>query len=1017
MKKRVLMVFMGLFLSAAQAFAQQRTVTGKVTSDQGTPLSGVSVLIKGTNSGATSTNEGTYSVRATTGQVLVFRLIGTAPEERTVGAESVINVQLKKVATSLDAIVVTALGQTTAQRAIGTAQQTVSGDPIARTQRENFVNALQGRVAGVDVTSTSGVPGASTSITIRGVSSISSSNQPLMIVDGLPFDNKTTNTQTLASDAPTSALAFNNRGVDFTNRAADINPEDIESITVLKGPEAAALYGIDAANGAILITTKRGRNGVSGFDYSNSLRFDRVSAKPEVQDVYGPSAVGSTTFLYFGAPYPTGTKIYDNVSGFFQTGLTQKHNLSFTGGTQAVNYRLSAASTRAQGVIPNSRLNKINVSGFSSGTVTPWLTADLSMMYNYSNNDQPFKGDNGPLIGLLTWPDTNNAANWLTPAGTRLRLTTAGLGELDNPFFNVNKNKQNAKTNRVTTNAGFTVTPFSFGYLKTNIGVDAYTNQTLMVRHPESAFAFAQGGILDLNDDITRDLNAQTVFNVNAINLGKGLSLHGLVGNAIQDTKSTVDGSEGTNFLDPNFVSINNTGTKYSRTVITQRRLVSAFGQATLSFRDYLYLSATGRNDWTSTIPEARNSFFYPGVNASFVFTDAFPSLQKYFTGKLRAAYAEVGRDAAPYSYRTTLESKVTAYGGYGYGFTGPNPLLQPEFAKDYEFGTELSFFNDRLGIDATTYRKRTENQIVQNLRESYATGFILFNLNGATTENKGVELSVRGRPVQRGDLTWDVIANYTKARGKTLSLPNALPESYNSDTWLYGNVRAGTEPGLSTMSLTGLFYLRNKNGDILIDPTSGLPLRSPSTFIDAGYDRQPKFTVGLTNDFRYKRSSLSFLFDIRKGGDVFNATEHYLTIRGLANSTLDRNTPRVVKGVLRDGKENSANPTVNNIVVIPSQNTTYYTNMSEELFIEKNINWLRLRDVTFSYDLPQSRFSRSASVFFTATDVFLWTNYTGLDPIANGTTAASGGSGGVGIDYANFPTPRGLNFGVRLGF
>jgi hypothetical protein len=246
--------------------------------------------------------------------------------------------------------------------------------------------------------------------------------------------------------------------------------------------------------------------------------------------------------------------------------------------------------------------------------------------------------------------------------------------------------------------------------------------------------------------------------------------------------------------------------------------------------------------------------------------------------------------------------------------------------------------------------------------------------------------------------------------------LPNALPESYNSDTWLYGNVRNGTEPGLSTMSLTGFFYVRNKHGDILIDPTSGLPIRS-STFIDAGYDRQPKFTIGLTNTFTHNRWGLNFLFDIRKGGDVFNATEHYLTARGLATSTLDRTTPRVIKGVLRDGKENSDNPTINNIVVIPALNTNYYTSMSEELFIEKNINWLRLRDVTLSYELPETRFARKASLFVTGTDLFLWTNYTGLDPIANGTDAASGGSGGVGIDYGNFPIPRGLNFGVRLGF
>jgi outer membrane receptor protein involved in Fe transport len=428
-------------------------------------------------------------------------------------------------------------------------------------------------------------------------------------------------------------------------------------------------------------------------------------------------------------------------------------------------------------------------------------------------------------------------------------------------------------------------------------------------------------------------------------------------------------------------------------------------------------------------MPVNANSFFYPSLSASYVFTDALPWTKKFFgSGKLRGAVAEVGRDAPPYSYAAALGSVTTTGGGYSYGFYGPNPNLKPEFAKSSEFGGEFGWLNDRLGLDVTMYRKRTENQIVQNIRESYGTGFILFNLNGATTENHGLEATLRATPVLKTHFSWDFTANFTRARGQTVSLPNGLPESYNSDTWLYGNVRAGTEPGLSTMSLTGLFYARNKDCQLLIDPTSGLPIRT-TLFADAkcvdshgntvvqGYDRQPNFTVGLQNNLRYKNWGLEFLFDIRKGGDVFNATEHFLTTRGLSTETLDRNTPRIVQGVLRDGKENTANPTPNSIVVVPSLNTNYYTGMSEELFIERNINWLRLRDVSLSYDLPQMKYARSASLFVTATDLLMWTNYKGLDPIADGTDAASGGSGGIGIDYANFPIPRAINVGLRVGF
>jgi hypothetical protein len=328
-----------------------------------------------------------------------------------------------------------------------------------------------------------------------------------------------------------------------------------------------------------------------------------------------------------------------------------------------------------------------------------------------------------------------------------------------------------------------------------------------------------------------------------------------------------------------------------------------------------------------------------------------------------------------------------------------------------------LSFLNDRLGLDVTVYKKRTTDQIVNDIRNSYATGFILLNLNGAETENKGLEITLRGTPVQKSRFSWDFQANFESARGKTLALPNALPEAYVSDTWLFGNVRNGTGPFQSTQSLTGFFYLRNDKKELLIDPTTGLPLRS-SLFIDAGYDRQPNFTVGLTNTFRYKSASLDFLLDFRRGGDVFNATEQYLTARGLSMRTLDRDQPRVIKGVLRDGKENSANPTPNNIVVIPAVQPTYYTLISEELFIEKNINWIRLRDITLRLTLPERLVrAQNASVFVTGTDVFLITNYSGMDPIVNGNTAAVGGSGAAGIDYGNFPIPRGINMGLRLGF
>jgi TonB-linked SusC/RagA family outer membrane protein len=1004
----------------------------------GAPLVGVQVRVEGTTLGAQTGADGTYTITGAPAgsRSLSTRRLGYAPQRIAVTIPAAGDITqdfaLGKVATTLNEVVVTALGQTAQARSLGTAQQTVRGADIAEAQRENFVNSLQGRIAGVNVTSSSGVPGASSSITIRGISSISSSNQPLMILDGLPMDNRTLSTGVLASDNNATS-AFSNRSVDFTNRAADLNPEDIESLTVLKGPEAAALYGIDAANGAIVITTKRGRAG-GGFQYTNSYRFESTRAKPELQRTWGPSGIlaspfaATNSFAYFGQPYAPGTKFYDNIDGFLRTGKTATNNLSFSGATpdDHINYRLATSFDKQEGVVPTTDYSRVNVTGASQAQIKPWLNTDLSMAYTYSTNNQVYKGEIGPLMGLMTWPQTDDATIFLTPAGTRRRLLTGILGaatEVDNPYFNVAKNQINSKNNRIIANVGITLTPVSWGNLKTNIGTDAYTNSNLLLRNPESVVGANFNGLLDLADVIQKNTNVQTLLNINSRQLTKSLSISGLLGNSISDYKATTDASTGRDFLDPNFVSINNTNLRTSKTTIEQRRLIGAFGQVALNFKDYWYLTATGRNDWTSTIPKGRNSFFYPSFSSSFVFSDAFPAVSRFMTGKLRAAVAAVGKDARPYAYRPALQYKTTAYGGYGYDFWGPNLDLKPEFKRSREFGAELSFLHDRLGLDATVYRSQTLDQIVNDIRGSYATGYILFNLNGAATRNKGVEITLRGTPIQTSGFSWDFLANYSRERGRVVSLPHALPESYVSDTWLYGNVRNGTMPGMSTMSLTGLFYLRDTVkgspafGELLIDPTTGLPVRS-TAFVDRGYDRQPNYTIGLTNTFKRNRLSVDFLLDIRRGGDIFNGTEHYLTARGLSTETLDRDQPRVIKGVLRDGKEGSANPTYNNIVIVPAAQTDYYRLISEELFIEKNINWLRLRDVQLSYMFPTGFLgARTASAFIKGTDLALWTNYKGLDPIVNGNSAAVGGSGGTGIDFGNFPIPRGVNFGLRMGF
>lgn len=827
-----------------------------------------------------------------------------------------------------------------------------------------------------------------------------------------------------------TARSFENRGVDFTNRAADINPEDIATITILKGPEASALYGIEAASGAVVITTKRGQAGKARIDYSNSFRIDQIVEYPEIQQKYGRGAQGFTTdddesLYYFGSEYPAGTQFYDNVGNFFQDAITKRHNLSFSGGTEQNQYRIAASHTNSEGFVPTTSLDKLNITSAITATLNDYVSTDVTFDYTRSDNDQTFRGAGGPLLHLLLWPSTDDASNYLTPGGER-RNYAPFSADVENAFFNVNKNIFNSLTDRYKLNTQLNVTPTEWLRFVGQVGVDYFTTETTIVRHPESISGRSYGGIFDQALATTRNLTFQSYAQITPGSFFNGLVETDLkVGGAIYDYETFSASAEGLDFQAPNLYSINNTRLDTHRAFnnLRQRRLVGLFGSFTANYDNMLFLSLTARNDWSSTLPVANNSFFYPSAGLSFIFTelDAFSGIRDVLSyGKLRGSVAQVGKDANPYSIRPFYENALTTGGGFRYGFTGPSLNLKPEMTTSYEYGTELRFFGNRLGLDATYFNKKSVDQIVQNLRLSYATGFVLMTFNAGEIQNEGVELQLNAAPIRTPDFSWDVLANYTKNWSELLSLPGDVAEFYNSDTWLYGNVRGGARVGGPLTTFTGYDFQRNEQGEILINPANGLPLLDTTEWVIVG-DRQPDFTVGLSNTFRYKNLSLNFLLDFRKGGDVYNATEHYLTTRGLSKRTLDRDTPRIVDGVLKDGNENTS-PTQNNIPLDMARNSTYWSSVYPfQSFIEKDVNWMRLRDVTLRYNFTPELLERtgaiqSASVFVTGTDLFILTNYSGLDPVGNGNSAAVGGAGGYGFDYGNFPMPMGINVGLRVG-
>jgi TonB-linked SusC/RagA family outer membrane protein len=1036
MKKNLLILFLAVFCCATSAMAQLKAVTGKVVSaDDGYALPGVSVKVKGTTTGVVTDAQGIYTINVSASQVLVFTFIGTIPTEKPVGTSNVINVQLAADTRTLKEVVVTGgFGIKQSSRDLTSAVQSVSGAEIQSTQRENFLNSLQGRIAGASVTSTSGNPGASSSIVLRGVNSIGQSNSPLFVIDGIRASNDAVDQSSLTSNG-------DNRREDFTNRIADLNPDDIETVTVLKGADAAALYGSSAAGGAIVITTKKGRSGSGAVSYDNNFSFADAYLFPKVQTTFGLGTNGNTSAAVrtaFGPAYAPGTTTYNNIKNVTQTGHTYQNNISLEGGNDVSTYRISGSIRNATGVFPVAYNDKISLRFSGSSKLSKTLTSTASFNYFNIDNRKLNKGATGTFIDALTWPTYDDVRNYLNPNGSKrliLPLTSAGAiqDDFDNPIWDANNNVSRDKTNRIIGNFDISYDPFAWLNIRALSGVDfsatggnnyvsqnSISSQNSPLNSFNSTSGLSAGGIIDNYNDNNLQVNG-SLFATGKKTFGNLRSTLA-VGTEIIHNTDDFNGFYGEKFIQPDFNSINNTTptTQRSSDYLKRYNNISFISRLSLVYKEMFILNATAREEYNSKLSgTAQDHYFYPSLGGGFIFTE-LPALKdnKILSyGKLRASYARVGNASVPpYKILSTLLQQTTTGGGFAYDVTGNNPALKPEKDIEFDLGAELQFFQGRLGADITYYKKTSSDQIF-NPRISYGSGYILEYVNGGELKNEGIELSLSGAPVKTKSFRWDIVANFTVNRGKVVNL-TGLPEYYNSDTWLYANVRASIFPGSSITNIAAYNYARNNAGQILVDPINGLPI-SNATFGVAG-DRQPQFTIGLTNHFSYKNFDLSFLFDIRKGGDVFNGNEMFLTRYGLSTRTVDRMTPIIVPGVIKDGKENTATPTVNTIQVTPYYQNAYYTGNIDADYIEHNINWVRLKDITLSYKLPQSILDRQkvfkyASVFVTATDLFLLTNYSGADPDVNGTNSSTLGSGAAGFDYGTLPTPRVISLGLRI--
>jgi TonB-linked SusC/RagA family outer membrane protein len=1080
-------VSMMLCLLPIAAQAQERTISGTIISENDkSPLSGVTVRVKGTRRIVTTDANGKFSIKVNSGEALVVSYVGYQTEDIKPGSGDTVGISLKTSDETMGEVVVTAMDIKRSPRSLGYSVQTVKGDEIQETQRENFLNSLQGRVAGLTLDQTSGVAGASSSIVLRGFNSLSLSNQPLYVVDGVILDNSTLNetssggsTNGLASDRP-------NRVSDYQNRIADLNPNDIETVTVLKGPEATALYGSQASSGAIVITTKKSKTNKLGIQYDNSFRFQEVTRWPETLGGYseGTNGVPSSlltqnTFRKFGPAYGPNAKIFNNRDQFFRTGTAQTHNLGVDFGVGESKFRVSGTFFDQKGVVPNNDFRRYNVR--VSNTTKFWKgKADISPSFAYikSENNKVQRSSGGYLLSLLIWPATNDikAFENESTGGDKSDFydNVETNAEIDNPLWNAKNNRARDETERKTYTLGVNINPFKWLTLSGRFGYDTYDQMGYLFLHPQSNYMNAfgiSGGSLDnywrkftgYNHTITATIKKQ---------LGKDINLRVMGGTMWQDYKTEMFAVYGTNIIDSvgRISNVGNTGKMYltarnpDGTLVTgatpriipnsellsilgnymdstitrrstrlrlnrnkfgeanfvQTRQLAYFGEVAVSFRNYLFLNYTHRFEQSSTLPKKNRQYNYPGGSLSLIVSDMIPSLKKngilsYW--KLRTSLAGTARLNSAYSTQSVFVDNQASGGGSTYGFFNNNPDLEPERQSTYELGTELRLFRNKVNVEFTYYNTLNKGQIIENFRLSYGTGYVLNTQNAGSTRNKGFEVALDFSVLKRKNFNWDMRFNFNKMRNKVVALPASVSEYYIADTWLY-TARGGIQLGGPTTSLTGSTYLRNNAGQILINPTTGLPISSGGIYNYIG-DRNPDFTTGWLNTIRWKNWRLSMLWDLKVGGDIFNGTNLYMSINGISKFTADRYQPRVIQGVLRDGLENSATPTPNTMVVIPAYNDAYYTGLPDEEFIERDVNWFRLRDITLSYTFSKNFIKgfKNLSVFATGNDLLLFTNYSGADPAVNGNTAAGRGVGAFGYDFATLPSPLTVNFGIRAAF
>jgi TonB-linked SusC/RagA family outer membrane protein len=1047
--KRVLSLLVCLLLFGFSAmFGQDIQIKGTVTAaEDGSTLPGVYVLIKGTNNGVASDANGKFQLTVPADAILVFSSVGYKTQEVALAGQSILDVIMESDVTQMDEVVVTALGITREKKALSYAVQDVSSEEFSKVKDKNVLNSLSGRVAGVNITNSSGAVGSSTRITLRGATSITGSNEPLVVVDGIPVDNNNYGTATSTG------------GFDLPSGIADINPDNIENISILKGPNAAALYGLRAANGVIVITSKSGKLGQKSVIKLNSTTtFERPLVLPDFQNSYGQGpnkdyfewgngTVGDggvdeswgppldrglefvqwNSYTVNGAPLPW-VSHPDNIKDFYETGISTDNTLSIQGGAENVSYRLSAGMMKQKGIVPNTDFTKYNFSGNTNIIITKKLTAGLNVSYNKSlSGNLPYGGYNaqnpvqqmiwsGRNIDFQALKDYRNLP--LAPddspiAGTPINWNTQFQ---NNIYWSLDNNVNKLDKNNFLGNLSLS---YEFNKNLKIVGKTSMDQWSSVIKEQK-----AIGAIEDLNGYFRQSDRTRMEVNSDILltylkELTNDFSLRLNIGGNRMSRKYTRIIGTAPQLELPGLYNLSNVKSGVNATVtnlLEESKINSIYGFGQVAYRNAIFIDFSGRNDWASVLPVNNNSFFYPAISASAVLTDLITVDTKILTFlKIRGGWSKVGSIGAlePYQLKQTFSFRETQWGSVLLPFNPDqlnNPNLIAETTTGMELGFEARFLSNRISLDFTYFKQRSKDLIVP-VEISAASGYITALDNVGEMLNRGIEIQLNTTPVEWNDFKLDLNLNFYKANNTVESL-GGLETLILGGQWNV-NIEARVDQPYGV--IFGPAYQKDPSGNIIHE--DGLPL--VATDYEILGDIQPDWRGGLSLACSYKNLSLQALFDGKFGGEVYSMTTTWGRYAGVLEETLiGRENGLVGKGVMNVGTE-TAPVYVPNDVVVPAKlyNQTAFDNSVAEGSVF-DASYIKFRQFNITYNVPKKYlnklFVQDVSVSLVGRNLaILYKKAPHIDP----ETGFSSDNGSQGLEFGQIPSTRSLGFNINLTF